>query len=128
MVWGCMGWSRVGILAEVEGRMDAEQYVAILNDHLLPSMEESGIAKRISYSSKTMTQNIHQKEPGIGLKAMKSLLWTGQHSLLTSIPLNIFGNFSRQGLLPMKTPLQDCGNYGREWRWSGGIFLQRIIR
>jgi len=44
MVWGCMGWNGVGILAEVEGRMDAEQYVTILNDHLLPSMEESGIA------------------------------------------------------------------------------------
>src|SRR5882762_5109702 len=36
--------------------------------------------KRTSYSSKTMTQNIHQKGPGIGLKTMKSLLWTGQQS------------------------------------------------
>ena len=27
-----------------------------------------------------MTQNIHQKGPGIGLKTMKSLLWTGQQS------------------------------------------------
>ena len=45
MVWGCMGWNGVGQLAEVEGRMDGEQYVAILNDHLLPSMEKSGIAE-----------------------------------------------------------------------------------
>ena len=43
MVWGCMGWNGVGILAEVEGRMDAEQYVSILEDNLLPSMENSGI-------------------------------------------------------------------------------------
>jgi hypothetical protein len=43
MVWGCMGWEGVGRLAEVEGRMDAKQYVAILEDHLLPSIEESGI-------------------------------------------------------------------------------------
>jgi len=43
MVWGCMGWNGVGMLAEVEGRMDAEQYVDILNHHLLPSMAESGI-------------------------------------------------------------------------------------
>ena len=35
----------MGILAEVEGRMDGEQYMAILNDHLLPSMEDSGIAQ-----------------------------------------------------------------------------------
>jgi DDE superfamily endonuclease/Transposase len=43
MVWGCMGWNGVGQLAEVVGRMDAKQYVDILNDHLLPSMEDSGI-------------------------------------------------------------------------------------
>ena len=45
MVWGCMGWEGVGQLAEVEGRMDADQYVAILEDHLLPSIEESGISE-----------------------------------------------------------------------------------
>ena len=45
MVWGCMGWSGVGELAEVEGRMDADQYVDILDNHLLPSMEESGIVE-----------------------------------------------------------------------------------
>ena len=43
MVWGCMAWEGVGYLAEVEGRMDANQYVEILKDNLLPSMEESGI-------------------------------------------------------------------------------------
>jgi hypothetical protein len=31
------------MLAEVEGKMNAEQYVDILNDHLLPSLAESGI-------------------------------------------------------------------------------------
>jgi len=44
MVWGCMGWNGVGQLAEVEGRMNADQYVDILKNHLLPSMEESGIS------------------------------------------------------------------------------------
>jgi hypothetical protein len=34
-------WSRG--LSEVEGRMDAEQYVAILEQGLLQSMEDSGI-------------------------------------------------------------------------------------
>lgn len=44
MVWGCMGWNGVGQLAEVEGRMDADQYVSILEDYLLPSMEDFGIS------------------------------------------------------------------------------------
>jgi transposase len=43
MVWGCIGWNGVGVLSEVEGRMDAEQYVAILEAGLLQSMEDSGI-------------------------------------------------------------------------------------
>ena len=43
MIWGCIGWNGVGVLSEVEGRMDAEQYVAILEGGLLQSMEDSGI-------------------------------------------------------------------------------------
>ena len=43
MVWGCMGWNGVGQFAEIEGKMDADQFVSILEDHLLPSLEESGI-------------------------------------------------------------------------------------
>ena len=39
-----MGWEGVEKLAEVEGRMDAEQYVTILEDHLLPSIEKSGVS------------------------------------------------------------------------------------
>ena len=43
MVWGCIGWNGMGILSEVEGRMDAEQYVAILEQELLQSMQGSEI-------------------------------------------------------------------------------------
>jgi hypothetical protein len=42
MVWGYMGWNGVGML-KVEGRMDAKQYVEILDQHLLQSMEDLGI-------------------------------------------------------------------------------------
>jgi hypothetical protein len=43
MVWGCIEWNGVGVLSEVEGQMDAEQYVAILEQGLLQMMEDSGI-------------------------------------------------------------------------------------
>ena len=33
----------MGVLSGVEGRMDAEQYMAILEGGLLQSMEDSGI-------------------------------------------------------------------------------------
>src|SRR6266850_834355 len=45
MVWGCMGWNGVGHLAEVEGKMDADQYVSILEDHMLPSLNECVISE-----------------------------------------------------------------------------------
>ena len=45
MVWGCMGQNGVGIFVEMEGCMDAEQYVSILEDKLLPSMENSELSK-----------------------------------------------------------------------------------
>ena len=46
MVSGCMGQNGVGIFVEMEGCMDAEQYLSILEDKLLPSMENSGLSKK----------------------------------------------------------------------------------
>ena len=43
MVWNYIGWNGVGILSKVKGRMDAEQYVAILEQEMLQSMKESRI-------------------------------------------------------------------------------------
>ena len=40
MVWGCMGWNGVGKLVEVQGKMDAEQYCAILEDGMVESFEK----------------------------------------------------------------------------------------
>lgn len=45
MVWGCMEWNGIGQLAEIEGKMDADQYVSILEDHMLPSLENCGISE-----------------------------------------------------------------------------------
>ena len=43
MVQGCIGWNGVRVLSEVEERIDAEQYVAILEAGLLQIMEESEV-------------------------------------------------------------------------------------
>lgn len=43
--WGCMGWNGVGKLAEVEGSINSDQYVHILESHLLHSLDKSGIAE-----------------------------------------------------------------------------------
>jgi hypothetical protein len=43
MVWSCMGWQRVGVLSEVEGKMDAKQYIQILEGGLEESIEKLGM-------------------------------------------------------------------------------------
>lgn len=45
MIWSCMGWDSVGNLVEVKGRIDANQYMDILEQHLSPSMRRVGISK-----------------------------------------------------------------------------------
>ena len=40
MVWGCMGWNGVGMLIEVQGKMDAEQYCEILEQGVMESFEK----------------------------------------------------------------------------------------
>ena len=42
---GMDGLDGVGILVDMEGWMDAEQYVSILEDKLLSSMENSALSK-----------------------------------------------------------------------------------
>src|SRR5262249_45273584 len=43
MVWGYMEWNGVRQLAEVQGKINAKQYVSILEDYMLLSLEKSGI-------------------------------------------------------------------------------------
>ena len=40
IVWGYMGGDGFGKLTEVEGKMNADWYMNILDNYLLPSMEE----------------------------------------------------------------------------------------
>ena len=38
-----MGWNTAGKLVGDEGRMDTNKHMKIVDDHLLPSLEESGV-------------------------------------------------------------------------------------
>ncbi|CCM06997.1 uncharacterized protein FIBRA_09315 [Fibroporia radiculosa] len=44
MMWSCMGWDGVGNVCKIEGKMDADLYVSILDDELLESVEYWGIS------------------------------------------------------------------------------------
>src|SRR5215469_7770260 len=72
MVWGCMSWEGVGRLAEVEGRMDADQYVEILEHNLLPSMEESEFS---------MEEVIFQQDNDPKHTSKKAKTWIEDHQI-----------------------------------------------
>ena len=40
LVWGCMGWNGVGVLTEVQGIMNADQYCDILDGRVVESFEK----------------------------------------------------------------------------------------
>jgi len=45
MVWGCMGWNGVGVLTEVQGIMNGEQYCEILEAGVVESYEKLEMAE-----------------------------------------------------------------------------------
>ena len=57
MVWGCMGWNGVGMLAEIEGRMDSAQYVDTLDQHCPRALKIWRFQQMKSISSKIMNQS-----------------------------------------------------------------------
>jgi len=65
-----MGWNGVGQLAEVEGRMDADQNVSILEDYLLPSMENFGISTQELIFEQDNDPKHTSKRPRNGWKTM----------------------------------------------------------
>lgn len=50
MVWGCMSAGGVGSFVFVEGRMDHRQYIRILEENLIPSVEKLGIKDTFIFS------------------------------------------------------------------------------
>ena len=75
MMWRCMGWEGIGYATKINGRMDADLYVGILEDEL-----QNGLAKllMILSSSRIMTPSTHQKRPRNGFKTTTFKLCNGQ--------------------------------------------------
>lgn len=43
MIWGCMTWDGVGFMCRIEGRMDGDLYVQIMEDELLATLDHYGL-------------------------------------------------------------------------------------
>ena len=91
MVWGCMVWDGVGYVCKIDGKMDADLYVSILDDDLQASLDFYG---------KTTADIIFQQDndpstlagrPNLGFKTIILKFSYGLLNHQTLIPLNTFG-------------------------------------
>jgi len=46
MVWGCISWHGTGRLHHIDGRMNAKQYVEILSESFLGSLQNQNVRPR----------------------------------------------------------------------------------
>ena len=83
MVWGFMGCNGVGKLVEVEGKMNADQYCAILEDEMVESFEKLEMEKEERIFQQDNDPKHTSKRAKNGLKTIVFKYWSGLSNLLT---------------------------------------------
>jgi hypothetical protein len=87
MVWGCMTWEGTGYACKIDGKMDGDLYVKILDQELQDS---------IKYYGKTKNNIIFQQDNDPKHTCKRAFKWFKDHghglpSLQTLTPLNTCG-------------------------------------
>jgi len=70
MIWGCMTWDGIGYSTKIDGKMDADLYVSILEDELQKSSE---------WHEKTPTDVIFQQDNDPKHTSKKAMDWFKNH-------------------------------------------------
>ena len=61
LLWGCMAWDGVGYATRIEGKIDVDLYVSIMEDELQQTLELCGKLLMMWYFSRIMTPNTSKK-------------------------------------------------------------------
>ena len=88
MIRGCMTWEGAGYACSIDGKMDGDLYVKILDEELQESIRFIIKPRMTLFFNRTMTPNTLAQRPNNGFKTMNIKSWTGLHNLQT---LNTFG-------------------------------------
>lgn len=73
MIWGCMTYTGLGHMHEVDGKMNSDQYIHILEQDLLPTMHE---IRTFPFEDLIFQQDNDPKH-----MSKKTLKWIGEHHL-----------------------------------------------
>ena len=74
MMWGCMSWDGVGYACKIDGNMDANLYVSILDEELMNSLEHWG---------KTVEDVVFQQDNNSKHTSRKAKDWLQGHDFDT---------------------------------------------
>ena len=116
-----MGWNGVGKLTEIKGKIDANQYVDILDNHLLPSMEESGIVEGgcIFQQDNDPEHTSKKAKNWIKENDITLLNWPAQSP--DPNPIEHLWHHINCSCASMKHQPKVFGRFGREWQRCGMI-------
>ena len=128
MIWGYMSWEGSGYTTKIDGRMDADLFVSILDDELQQSIRYYKKSSQMSFFSRTITPNTRARRPKTGSKTVDWKLWSGPLNQQTLIQLKTFGITSRLNLESLIGQHLELQSYGREYRRSGMIFQHLSVK
>ena len=83
MIWGCMLWEGVGDSCKIDGRMDGDLYIKILEDDLQSSLAYYDKTPQGIIFQQVMIPNTLARRPKIGSKTIIWRSYYGQHNLQT---------------------------------------------
>ena len=128
MVWGCMGWNGAGIISEVEGKMDAKQYINILEGGLLESAQKLEISEGdlIFQQDNDPKHTSKHAQKWFEDQGITLLDWPAQSPDLNSI--EHLWNLLKHKVWHMKYWHRVSGNYGKEQQLNGTISLLKSVR
>ena len=122
-----MFWEGPGYPTKIDGRMDADLFVSILDDELQESIKyykkkPSNVLFRQDSDPKHKSKKAQN-----GSKTVDQRLWCGPLNQQTYIPLNNFGITSKLDLETMRGQPHDLESYGSEYRGSGRLFQHLCV-